>query len=300
VLWVPVTIGAAVSQLLRNALQSQLTGTIGTLGATLVRFLYALPFALAAYAAAVWGLGETPPGFSAPLALWAVLGALAQIGGTALMLRAMHLRGFAVAYAYIKTEPVLLALGGWWILGDILPALAWAGIMIATLGVVWAALPQGRGLTALRGESAPILLGIAGGALFGLSGLAFRAAILELGEVKPWLAALHVMCFTVLVQTAVLVAWLWFTERSALGATLRAWRPSLAAGLAGMVATLLWFTGFALTAAANVRTLALVEMPLAALINRRVSGAHLKGREWAGIAMVVLGIALLVAGVAQS
>jgi hypothetical protein len=44
-LWIPVTVWAAFAQTLRNAAQRSLIGELGTLGATLVRFLYGLPFA---------------------------------------------------------------------------------------------------------------------------------------------------------------------------------------------------------------------------------------------------------------
>jgi hypothetical protein len=44
-LWIPVTIWAAFAQTIRNAVQRGLTAELGTLGATLVRFLYGLPFA---------------------------------------------------------------------------------------------------------------------------------------------------------------------------------------------------------------------------------------------------------------
>jgi len=46
VIWVPLTVFAALAQTVRNAAQRQLVTTLGTLGATLVRFLYGLPFAL--------------------------------------------------------------------------------------------------------------------------------------------------------------------------------------------------------------------------------------------------------------
>ena len=296
-LWIPASLGAATAQLVRNALQSALTPRVGTLGATMVRFLFALPFALLAYGAAVWIVREPVPGLPVRLIEWALVGAVTQIAATALMLRAMHLRGFAVAYAYIKTEPVLLALGGWLLLGDALPLGAWIGILIATAGVVWAALPQGRGLADLRGEAGPVALGVLGGALFGLSSLAFRAAILTLSGVPPWMASLHVMVFGLTVQTALMLAWLGFADPKAIKAVFIAWRPSLAAGLAGMLATLMWFIGFALTPAANVRTLALIEMPVAALLNRRVSGKHLGLRQWIGMVLIALGIAVLMRAV---
>ena len=296
-LWIPITLVAGLAQIARNALQSGLTGTVGTLGATMVRFVFALPFALAAWGFAVWVIGEPVPAISGGTLEWTLAGAVAQILATALMLKAMHMRGFAVAYAYIKTEPVLLALGGWLLLGDALPLGAWIGILIATAGVVWTALPQGRGLAALRGEAGPVALGVFGGALFGLSSLAFRAAILTLHGVPPWMASLHVMVFGLAVQTALMLAWLGVADRGAIKAVFVAWRPSLAAGFAGMLATLMWFIGFALTPAANVRTLALIEMPIAALLNRRVSGTHLGLRQWSGMVLIALGIAVLMRAV---
>ena len=44
-LWVPVVLFAAAAQTVRNTAQRTLTAQIGTLPATLVRFLYGLPFA---------------------------------------------------------------------------------------------------------------------------------------------------------------------------------------------------------------------------------------------------------------
>ncbi|HTQ01217.1 MAG TPA: EamA/RhaT family transporter, partial [Casimicrobiaceae bacterium] len=46
-MWIPITIFAAFAQTVRNAAQRHLVSELGTLGATLVRFLYGLPFALA-------------------------------------------------------------------------------------------------------------------------------------------------------------------------------------------------------------------------------------------------------------
>ncbi|MGC1276753.1 MAG: EamA/RhaT family transporter, partial [Xanthobacteraceae bacterium] len=45
-LWIVFTIIAAAAQTVRNAMQRELTGTLGTLGATHVRFLFGFPFAL--------------------------------------------------------------------------------------------------------------------------------------------------------------------------------------------------------------------------------------------------------------
>ena len=45
-LWVVFTLIAAAGQTVRNAMQRELTTTLGTVGATHVRFLFGFPFAL--------------------------------------------------------------------------------------------------------------------------------------------------------------------------------------------------------------------------------------------------------------
>ena len=53
-LWIPLTIGGAFFQNLRSALQKHLKAKLSTGGASYVRFLYALPFALLY----CWGLAH--------------------------------------------------------------------------------------------------------------------------------------------------------------------------------------------------------------------------------------------------
>ena len=105
-LWVPFTLLAATAQVLRNALQSGLVKEIGTLGATQVRFVYGLPFAMLFLLAYLSVSGEALSVPTGGAVGWMLLGAASQIGATALMLEVMARRDFGVAYAYIKTEPV--------------------------------------------------------------------------------------------------------------------------------------------------------------------------------------------------
>src|SRR5947199_8795728 len=100
-LWALFTIIAAASQTIRNATQRELTATLGTVGATHVRFLFGFPFALVFLVAVMLALGQKlpqPPPIYWP---WIVAGALTQIAATALMLTAMNDRSFVVVYAFI-------------------------------------------------------------------------------------------------------------------------------------------------------------------------------------------------------
>ena len=113
------TLIAAAAQTVRNATQRELTATLGTAGATHVRFLFGVAVRAACFcrraARERRGAAARRPAIYWP---WMLQGAIAQIAATALMLAAMNDRSFVVVYAYIKTEPVQVALFGLMFLGD--------------------------------------------------------------------------------------------------------------------------------------------------------------------------------------
>src|SRR5256886_15779106 len=176
-LWAVFTVIAAAAQTVRNATQRELTAKLGTVGATHVRFLFGFPFALVFLAAVMIALGQEPPRPPLMFWPWVIVGALAQVAATALMLAAMNDRSFVVVYAYIKTEPVQVALFGLIFLGDVVtPAMA-AAILIATTGVVIMALKPGTSWDL----KAP-LLGLAPASMFPLSAVGLSGAVLRLGR----------------------------------------------------------------------------------------------------------------------
>ena len=289
-LWIPATLAAAAAQTARNATQRGLTATIGTVGATQVRFLYGFPFALVFLALLTAVSGESPARPDGDFMLFLALGAVAQILATGLMLAAMRERSFAVVTAIIKTEPVQVAVFGFLVLGDRLPPLAVLAILLATAGVVLMSMKPGG-----AGGVRPVLLGLAAGAFFALAAIGFRGAILSLDGGSFLLRAATTLAWSLGLQTAILAAWLLLFDRAALVGSLRAWRPSLAAGFLGALASQFWFIGFALTAAANVRTLALVEVLMAQAVARQLFAQSASGREIAGLGLVVVGVGLLLA-----
>src|SRR5215207_9621061 len=117
-LWIVFTLLAAAGQTIRNATQRELTATLGTVGATHVRFLFGFPFAVVFLLGLMLVTGAALPKPPAVFWLWVTLGMGAQIAATALMLAAMEERSFVVTIAYIKTEPVQVALFGLVVLGD--------------------------------------------------------------------------------------------------------------------------------------------------------------------------------------
>jgi drug/metabolite transporter (DMT)-like permease len=288
-LWAAFTLVAAAAQTVRNAAQRELTAKLGTVGATHVRFLFGLPFALV-FLIAVLATGRTLPHPTLGFWPWMLDGALAQIAATALMLAAMGERSFVVAIAYIKTEPVQVALFGLVFLGDVVTPPMAAAIVIATAGVLLMSVKSPSSAGGLR----PTLLGLSSGACFALSVIGYRGAILSLHDPSYLMAATFALAVGLALQAALLSAWLGLREPAVLAAILAAWRPSLFAGLMGALASQFWFLAFALATAASVRTLALVEVVFAQAISRFVFRQPVTAREYVGIALIVIGVVLLI------
>src|SRR5690606_10700446 len=125
-------------------------------------------------------------------------------------------------------------------------------------------LMSGKPGSATQGDRwRPALMGLAAGGLFALSAIGFRGAVTSLEEGSFVLRASTGLAWSLAIQTVILLAWLGIFHRQAIAGSLAIWRQSLLAGFMGALASQFWFIGFALTAAANVRTLALLEVLLA-------------------------------------
>ena len=287
-LWAVFTLIAAAAQTARNAMQRELTASLGTVGATHVRFLFGFPFALIFLFGVMAVTGASLPPTPFAFWPWVIFGALAQIVATALMLSAMGERSFVVAYAYIKTEPVQVALFGLIFLGDSITPLSAVAILIATSGVIVMSLKPGAG------TARSTLIGIGAGTMFALSSIGYRGAILALEHPNFVLAATFTVTVGLVLQAALLSVYLALRDRQVLRAIRDAWKPSMFAGFMGAFASEFWFLAFAIATAANVRTLALVEVLFAQGVTRFIFKQPTTKRELIGIVLVVIGVALLV------
>jgi drug/metabolite transporter (DMT)-like permease len=292
-LWIPFTVTAALAQVARNAMQRQLTGPLGTWGATNIRFLFGFPFSVVFFVIVLAVTGDHVTWPTAVFWPWLLLGALSQIIATGLMLLAMNDRSFVVTTAYLKTEAIQAAIFGFVFLGDHLTTLRVIAILIATIGVIITALRPGgeKSFTDLK----PTVLGLVAAAAFALSAIGFRGAIITVSGVSFVTAASYTLVFGLFAQTLVLTIYLMVRAPGVLKAILGLWKPSMFAGFMGAFASQFWFLAFALTAAANVRTLALVEVLFAQGVAYYSFKQPLSVHELSGIALIVVGVALLVA-----
>jgi drug/metabolite transporter (DMT)-like permease len=286
-LWIILTASAAPLQVARNALQRGLIGDAGPWGATLVRFLFGLPFSIAIFATVAALTPNAAPHLSGRFLIAVVLGALAQMAATASLLVAMRRAGFAVATVMQQSSLPLGALFGWALLHDQLSGRAWGGVALATLGLAVLSWPK---RDQIHGVRLGTLLGLASGAAFAIALNAYRQAGLALDPHAPIYSATASVCVAQAVQSSILVAALAIWRPAALIAVGRSWRPSVGAGFFGAAASACWFAALALAPAGPVRAVGVIEMPIAAAAGRRLFKERMTLRQLVGGALTAAGV----------
>ena len=295
-LWIPITICAAAAQTARNAAQRHLTATLGTLGATLVRFLYGLPFA-ALWLFAVHAVGGFPlPAPNAAFLEWVALAAVAQIVATALLLRVMTERNFTLGIAYSKSEAIQVAVFGLAFLGDPVTLATATAIAFGTLGVLlMSPIDRQHPLRTLVAgwTTRPALLGLLSGSAFGIASVGYRGGALALEGVAFPMAAAYTLVAAQTLQTVLLTGWLLARDAQIVLRVCRAWRASLFAGLMGATASIGWFTAMAIEPVAHVRTLAFVELLFGYVVSRRIFREQVTSIEILGMLLLTAGLVVV-------
>ncbi|UAL12201.1 DMT family transporter [Caulobacter segnis] len=291
-IWIPITVGAAALQVARNAAQRSIMGGAGPWGATLVRFLFGLPFAtlfaLVAWLATPGAVAHPTPTFW----LACAAGAALQIGATAAQLTAMHRSTFALGTA-MQQSGLLFALGwGALFFGDKVGPVTWLGALVATAGL--AALTWPRGEMAMRRGA--VTAGLGAGAMFALCANCFRQAGLAFEPAHPAASAFVTVMVVQAMQTVALSAWLAWRNPDALKAVVAAWRQSLGAGFCGAAASGLWFTAMTLSPVGPVRAVGVVEMPIAAIAGRRLFKERLSTLQMIAGLITAVGVAMAALG----
>lgn len=292
-LWIPITIAAAFSQNLRSALQKRLKDSLSTWGATAARFVFAAPLASLLAVGLIAMSDHGAPNPNSTFLVYGVLGGVAQMVATALLLHLFSYQNFSVATAYTKTEPIQTALFGIVLLGDVLSPMIALAILISLVGVVMISVPKARAQSGgWLGRKA--LIGIVSGGLFGLSAVAYRGASLSLDVGDTLFRASFTLAFVTLVQALLVLAWLKLREPGQTLLLFKAWRVAGLVGLVGMLGSLAWFTAFTLQNAAHVRALGQIEVVFTLLASVYVFKERVTGREVSGVLLVSLGILILV------
>lgn len=305
-LWIGITLVSAFLQNLRSTFQKHLKKSMGTTGATFVRFGFGMPFALTYLAILHFGLARPLPSINGTFALWAAVGSMAQIGATFLLVHLFSFRNFAVGTAYSRTEPAQAALFALVFVGESVSAGTLLAIAISVSGVMLISVARTTLspvsiitsiITSIFSKTAGI--GLASGALFGLSSVAYRSASLSIAASLPAPDAIMQASFTLVVvivtQTVTMLIWIILREREELARIARAWKPAIAVGFVGATASFGWFTAMTLQQAAVVKALAQVEMLFAFASTVFFFKEKINKLELIGCLLIVLGVLSLLA-----
>lgn len=296
-LWIPLTIAAAFLQNVRSALQKHLKDRLGTTGATFVRFGYGFPFALL-YLAGLAAFTDLPvPQLNLRFIVIVMIGGLAQIVATGLLVSLFDKRNFAVGTTYSKTETVQAAIFGLLFLGEAVSVNATIGILISLAGVIAitvARSPAGLRAIATSWTERPALIGLASGAFFGIAVVSYRGASLSLGGDGFIMQAAVTLAFALVFQTIVMGSYMAVREPAELRASLAAWRVAIWVGLSGALASIGWFTAMTIQQAALVRALGQIELVFTIAASTLIFRERIVRLELVGIILVVAGIIILI------
>ena len=209
--WIPVTLLASSAQTLRNAMQRDLIGALGAVGAAQVRFLFGLPFAVVFLLGLMAATGLSPPRLTAVNFAWTAFGAVSQVIATSMMLAAMRTKSFVVAVAYTKTEAAQIALFGLIALNDPPTAALIAAIALATIGVALMAIRSRKELPADWRSAA---LGLFSATFFAFAAIGFRSAVIGVASPSKVLSASVILVVGLAIQSAALGLYLAVFDRA--------------------------------------------------------------------------------------
>jgi drug/metabolite transporter (DMT)-like permease len=297
VAWIPITIAGALLQCWRTALQQKLRHQLSVNAAGFVRFLYGAPTALLIFLVGLAVTGAPMPVPNMAFLLYCIGGGLFQILATNLLIMSFGYRNFAVGTAYAKTEAAQSAVIALIVLHEVLQPMTWVGITLGLCGVMTLSL-AGRGLKPRNILAATVqpaaLCGLGAGFLFAITTVLIKLANQSIPCPSLVVKALFAVVLTNTLQTLMQGGWLLWREPKELLKTFSTWRSSMWAGTLSGCGSACWFTAFALTDVALVRSVGQIEIVFTLLFSRFYLKEHLRRNEIAGLALVVGGVLLIV------
>lgn len=288
--WVFWTLLAAFMQSVRTAGQKQLAGFVSPLTATLVRYLFGLPFAIAY----VLFLGFDGPALPEPGPVFYFSGlaaGLLQILATVLLIRLVSMRNFAVGTTFIRTEILLTALIGVALFTEQISMLGWLAMLISVAGLVLMNLSKQTGFAGIWNLSAAY--GLGAGLSFALTSLFLRQASLSLGLNDAAYSAAITLVYMVILQTVVCLSLVYWQKREELSVLTTRLGGCVFIGITSVAGSAGWFTAMTLQSASYVKTLGQVEFLFTLLLSVFYFKERPNPTELLGMGCIVIGAIVL-------
>ena len=294
--WVFFTIFAAIMQTTRTSLQKSLKPYLSSEAITWVRYVFGLPVVLTYIAILnITGLGIPDVNY---LFLFYCIGAgLFQIIGTMLLVSLFSHRNFAVSTAYAKTEAIQAAVIGAALFGEYVSFTGSIAIIVGAVGVVLISIAQDsiNWHSFFRGfRQKSVLIGIGSGSTFALDALLIREAILVLADGSLIMNAAFTLVVISVLNLVMLAVWIFLRDKQTFHAIKLQWKPSMLVGITSALGSIGWFSGFALTQVAYVKSVGQIELIFSVLVTQKIFNEGLNKIEITAIMLVSASILLLI------
>ena len=296
-IWIPITLVAAVAQTTRTAIQRHMKGPLGDYGASAIRFIYAVPFAWI-WLLVVFSLSnETFPSPGLQFVIWGILGGIAQILFTVFLVQLFSYKNFLVGIAFSKTEVLFAAIIEAIFFSAAIGVQFGVAILLGIIAVLLLSLRRNTLSLAEFGtslRSVSTVIGLVSAVALAISVISFRTAINSLPDAGFLLRASVTAAIVIVGQAVGMVLYLFKFRRNELKAALTLWKPGIATGLFGAIATACWFAAFALQRAAPVRAVGQAELLFALVFTMLIFHQKLTRIELLGVFLLFSSILLVI------
>ena len=280
-------------QAIRTAAQKHISKTISPVAATLVRYLFGLPFAylylilVSQHHLTQIDSATKSFAFTSNFVLYAVLASIAQILASAALIKTFQYRNFAIGTAFAKTEAILTAAIGAIFFGSLLSLSSWLGIFLGVIGTLIISDLKLSREDLWQNPSA--VYGIASGVGFALTSLWLREASLSL-KLAPTYSAAITLAVMITIQTIICASWLFFKEKKQFLLIHQKRKIAAFIGLTSAIGSIGWFTAMSLYNPAVVKTLGQIEFFFTLLLTYFFFKEQVSKKEYLGMLLLLAGV----------
>ncbi len=299
-IWIAAALFAALFLSWRMAVQQRIRAELSVNAAALSRFFFGWPIACLMLAGFMLATGRSAlPEFTAAFWAFSWAAGFVQMLATNLIIMSFGHRNLISGTAYMKVETVIVALLGWWLLGEALSLLAWVGIGIVFVGII--ILSSERGLHGVmrwcRGLGRPAALtGLSAALLFALTAIFIKYAANNVpAQEGRTFAGLNVLVAVLGFQATMQSSWVLLREPDQFAAMLRRWRVTGQVGLLAALASAGWFIAYAHAPVALVGILGQTQIFYSLGFGRWYLKEPVSRDELSGLLLVGAGVALTLA-----
>jgi drug/metabolite transporter (DMT)-like permease len=288
VLWVLLSLGSALFQVLRNMVMKRLGHALDETINVWGRFTFILPFA--AVPLVIHGLPARQPG----VYWYALLFGVTQLVGTQCLALALKIAEISLVTALWKLSVVLLVVWGYFALGEQPSLLGIVGVLVCVAGVylinvgrarvsLWAPL-----VSLVRDPGQRYTLGAA---------LFYAPAVVLIKKMALLSSPTYAVFIGYLFCSLLITPWVLYRSARHFRQLGQHWLGFVGLGVFAALSTQLGTTAYTMTVSSYVEAVKQLEILLALLIGWLVFGEGARIRQiWLGCAVMLAGIVILILG----